>query len=64
MVETWTPYAQAIFEIARDTGKEEKYMSDLESLSSIWQQEKDFVLALSHPKIAKAIKKTMAFESV
>lgn len=40
MVETWTPYAQAIFEIARDTGKEEKYMSDLESLSSIWQQEK------------------------
>ena len=37
MVETWTPYAQAIFEIARDTGKEEKYMSDLESLSSIWQ---------------------------
>lgn len=58
MVETWTPYAQAIFEIARDTGKEEKYMSDLESLSSIWQQEKDFVLALSHPKIAKATKKT------
>ena len=58
MVETWTPYAQAIFEIARDTGKEEKYMSDLESLSSIWQQEKDFVLALSHPKITKATKKT------
>lgn len=57
MVGTWMPYAQAIFEIARDTGKEDKYMSDLESLSSIWQQEKEFMLALSHPKIAKATKK-------
>ena len=37
--------------------KKKSNMSDLESLSSIWQQEKDFVLALSHPKIAKATKK-------
>lgn len=57
MVETWMPYAQAIFEIAKDTGKEEQYRDVLADLSAIWETENEFVKALSHPKIARSTKK-------
>lgn len=57
MVEEWMPYAQAVYEIAKETKKEEEFLKSLRELSQIWNEEKEFVLALSHPKIAKATKK-------
>lgn len=57
MVEALMPYAQAIYEVAKEANKEEAYMEVLKELSSIWENEKDFVCALGHPKIARATKR-------
>lgn len=57
MVEALMPFGQAIYEVAKEADKEVEYMKVLKELSSVWTSEKDFVLALGHPKIARATKK-------
>ena len=51
------PYASALFDLGKETKKEKTFMSQLEDLKKIWESEKEFSLALSHPKIKKEEKK-------
>ncbi|WP_320608013.1 ATP synthase F1 subunit delta [Floccifex sp.] len=47
----------ALFELASSQGKEKDYMDSLKELSSIWNENKDFRLALRHPKITREQKR-------
>lgn len=51
------PFGQAVYEVAKEADKETEYMEVLKNLSKIWESEPEFVLALGHPKIARATKK-------
>ena len=57
MVKTYGPYASALFELGKETDKEQLFMNQLENLKKIWESEADFCLALEHPKIKKEEKK-------
>lgn len=57
MVASYRPYANALFEIAQEQGKEQAYLDELRDLEAVWKSNEDFRLALSHPKIEKKQKK-------
>lgn len=57
MVNDTMPYALAIYEVAQEAQMEESYKKVIKELVDIWEHEKDFVKALSHPKISIEAKK-------
>lgn len=57
MVKTFAPYATALYELGQETKKIDLFMDQLKQLSDTWMGEKDFILALNHPKIKTEEKK-------
>lgn len=57
MVVSYQPYSSALFDLAKEAKKEEKYLEELNDLSKIWEENKDFSNALSHPKITRLEKR-------
>ena len=57
MVNTYIPYANALYELGQETNKTAVFMEELKQLSDTWQAEKEFILALNHPKITTVEKK-------
>ena len=57
MVNTYLPYANALYELGKESNKIDVFMVQLKELSQVWNEEKDFILALNHPKIKTAEKK-------
>lgn len=57
MVSSFKPYSSALFELAKEVNKEDYYLEQLQDLSKIWDENKDFKNALCHPKITKIQKK-------
>lgn len=57
MVNSMQPYASALFDIAKEDGKEKAYLEDLKELKMVWDENPDFVSALTHPKIDRNTKR-------
>ncbi|WP_281521966.1 ATP synthase F1 subunit delta [Dubosiella newyorkensis] len=57
MVNSMQPYASALFDIAKEDGKEKAYLEDLKELKMVWDENPDFVSALAHPKIDRNTKR-------
>ena len=57
MVNTYAPFANALYELGQETNKTALFMEELKQLSDVWSAEKEFVLALNHPKITTVEKK-------
>lgn len=57
MVNTYAPFAHALYELGQETNKTALFMDELKQLSEVWSAEKEFVLALNHPKITTVEKK-------
>ena len=57
MVNTYAPFATALYELGQETNKTALFMDELKQLSDVWMSEKEFVLALNHPKITTVEKK-------
>lgn len=53
MVETYKPYAQALFELASEQSKQDEYLDALKELETVWEQSPELSKFLSHPKITK-----------
>ncbi len=51
------PYSQALYEVASETKKEDKYRDNLKELCQIWQENPDLVQFLKHPKVLREQKK-------
>ncbi len=51
------PYAQALFEIAKENKEDESMGSTLKDLALIWEQNPEWVQLLRHPKIKREEKK-------
>lgn len=58
------PYAQALFEIAQETSKEELYKDQLKKLSQIWKENPELILLLKHPKVTHEQKKEVLQEII
>lgn len=50
-------YATALYEAAFESGVLDKVQEELQEISNIYQQVKDFRIALEHPKLSKSEKK-------
>ncbi|MBQ0065998.1 MAG: ATP synthase F1 subunit delta [Firmicutes bacterium] len=51
MVETYKPYAQALFELASEQSKQDEYLDALKELDMVWENAPELAQFLSHPKI-------------
>ena len=57
MVTSYKPYSVALFELAKEIDKVAFYLEELESLTTIWNENDDFKKALRHPKITRLQKR-------
>ena len=57
MVKTYLPFASALYELGKESDKTSVFMTELQDLCTVWNSEKEFILALNHPKIKTAEKK-------
>ncbi|MDO4467174.1 MAG: ATP synthase F1 subunit delta [Bacillota bacterium] len=53
MVETYKPYAQALFELASEQSKQDEYLGALKELETVWESTPELSKFFSHPKITK-----------
>lgn len=48
-----TTYGEALFELASESGKEEEFLSEVETLKQLLDENPDFGRLMNHPKILK-----------
>lgn len=57
MVEMAMSFAQALYEIAQESNKEDTFLNEFCDLSLIWSENEELVQMMSHPKISRAEKR-------